>query len=811
LTRALRRFLIPALALLALALIPAHALADGDPGSDVLLDQNLFSSVLSDSQQVQLGDLLNATSAVGDPIRVAVIANQSDLGTVTTLWDQPQRYSEYLGYELSLTYAGRLLIVMPNGFGVYWHADPAAAATLARSLSSVHIAGGTPADLKAATEAAVYKVEAAAGVDKSTLAQHLSGTGVAQSNTATGGASTQSGPSNTTSNATSGTGHKAPGVVAVIVVLVLLSLYMAWRRGWRPPKIRPRLRERRRAGGEGASKRLGIKPIALLPTVLLAIVIAALVINHSGTGGTGNALDSNPNLDPGSQISPIRTAPDFTLTDETDNRVSLSQYRGKVVVLAFIDAECQTICPLTSQELLDAKRSLGAAGKDVQLLGVNANWRSTQIDDVANYTDQHGLAGQWHFLTGTPSQLERIWTAYGVDEQALVSTDSTAIDHVAAVDLINPKGQWTTAFTTAPSYASINQQGQLLAQAISKLLPSHPKVNAHYSYTTVPGIPPTQTTKLPRVGGGTVTLGPGKPHLYLFFATWDTLAQIGPELSELNAYAKSAKAKGLPPLTAVDESTVEPSSQALPEFLKHDLPQPLTYPVAIDTTGRVADGYQVEGEPWFVLTSPTGTSIPWYQEVYSSGWPTLKQLDADIKAGLSTAPTPAKNAAAVRHDLSGSPAPLATLHAQSSKLLPGGADALYKRIHELHGYPIVLNIWQSVCVPCQAEFGLFANASAEFGSKVAFIGADNDDTTQLGSSFLRSHHVSYPSYATQDQDLTVMLPGGLQGTPTTVYISPNGCVLDAHIGQYQSQGVLDQDIEDYALSGAKCNSLANSP
>ena len=55
----------------------------------------------------------------------------------------------------------------------------------------------------------------------------------------------------------------------------------------------------------------------------------------------------------------------------------------------------------------------------------------------------------------------------------------------------------------------------------------------------------------------------------------------------------------------MDEASVEPSSSTLTNFLRR-LPHPLSYPVAIDRSGKLADGYQVLGLPWFVLVSPTG-------------------------------------------------------------------------------------------------------------------------------------------------------------------------------------------------------------
>ena len=38
----------------------------------------------------------------------------------------------------------------------------------------------------------------------------------------------------------------------------------------------------------------------------------------------------------------------------------------------------------------------------------------------------------------------------------------------------------------------------------------------------------------------------------------------------------------------------------------------------------------------------------------------------------------------------------------------------------------------------------------------------------------------------------------IQGLPTTFYINPAGKVVDVHIGQYDAQGTLDQDIATYA-------------
>ena len=79
----------------------------------------------------------------------------------------------------------------------------------------------------------------------------------------------------------------------------------------------------------------------------------------------------NPRLDPGTRLNSV--APGFTLTDQFGKTVSLNSFRGKVVVLSFNDPQCTTICPLTTTAMLEAKKLLGSAAADVQLLGVGTN------------------------------------------------------------------------------------------------------------------------------------------------------------------------------------------------------------------------------------------------------------------------------------------------------------------------------------------------------------------------------------------------------------------------------------------------------
>jgi hypothetical protein len=146
---------------LAAAGLAATARADGDPASDVLAYQTLFlpqdASVPTD-QQAQLAALLQAAQRDGYALRVALIAFPTDLGSVTALWRQPQAYARFLGQELALVDHGPLLVVMPDGYGVYQAPGGLSAAQAA-------VAGLPPPgrDVGTATLGAIQRLAAAAG------------------------------------------------------------------------------------------------------------------------------------------------------------------------------------------------------------------------------------------------------------------------------------------------------------------------------------------------------------------------------------------------------------------------------------------------------------------------------------------------------------------------------------------------------------------------------------------------------------------------------------------------------------------------
>jgi cytochrome oxidase Cu insertion factor (SCO1/SenC/PrrC family) len=342
--------------------------------------------------------------------------------------------------------------------------------------------------------------------------------------------------------------------------------------------------------------------VALAATAAMAALAGCSSASQPASSApASSAAMANPNLDLGTSLN-AQPAPDFRLVNQFGQPMSLSQFRGKVVVLAFDDSKCTTVCPLTTQSMVEAKQLLGPAGDQVQLLGVDANPDAISVSDVLSYSRTHGMVNQWNFLTGSLPQLKAAWGAYHI----AVQIEQGQIDHTPALFVIDQQGR----------------EQKLYLNEISSLLPSHPHVAGQQSLASVTMQGPGEHITLPATKG-TVTLGPGQPRLVMFFATWlSEVTDLKSELLDGNAYQKTATKTGLPPLVAVDEASVEPSAQAVRDYLA-GLGTPLSYPVARDTTGQVADGYGVQDEPWFALVSAAG-KITWSHD----GWLPLPALEA---------------------------------------------------------------------------------------------------------------------------------------------------------------------------------------
>ena len=157
------------------------------------------------------------------------------------------------------------------------------------------------------------------------------------------------------------------------------------------------------------------------------------------TGIPGNISTSLANLMALSPVPGVR-APGFTLTDQRGHTMPLASLRGKVVVLEFMDPHCTDICPIVSQEFVDAYHELGAVSSKVVFAAINVNQYHASVRDMAAYSTQHQMSTipSWHFFTGPLPALKTAWRDYNIQVEA--PNPNADIVHTSAVYFIDARG-----------------------------------------------------------------------------------------------------------------------------------------------------------------------------------------------------------------------------------------------------------------------------------------------------------------------------------------------------------------------------------
>lgn len=139
-------------------------------------------------------------------------------------------------------------------------------------------------------------------------------------------------------------------------------------------------------------------------------------------------------------FNPAREAPNFSLRGTHGSEITLSQFRGQVVLLTFGFTSCPLVCPTTLATLAQVRQDLGDAAKQLKVIFVTVDPERDDLDGMRNYLasfDRTFIGG-----TGTPEQLATIRTNYGVtaikDEKA---GSHYGIDHSSSVYLIDAAGK----------------------------------------------------------------------------------------------------------------------------------------------------------------------------------------------------------------------------------------------------------------------------------------------------------------------------------------------------------------------------------
>jgi protein SCO1/2 len=177
--------------------------------------------------------------------------------------------------------------------------------------------------------------------------------------------------------------------------------------------------------------------------LVLATLLIALV-SSLAPAAEEPAVSANPSL------AVIGEAPDFILFDTSGKRIRLSDYRGRVVVVAFIFTSCPGVCPLISKQMSALQTGL----KNEDLFGVKAGMLSITVDPetdtpevLTEYAAGYGAdENGWKFLYDEPAKMKPVYRAY---DEWTSKTGAEPLDHPARVYLVDANGNIREIYSLA--------------------------------------------------------------------------------------------------------------------------------------------------------------------------------------------------------------------------------------------------------------------------------------------------------------------------------------------------------------------------
>ena len=162
---------------------------------------------------------------------------------------------------------------------------------------------------------------------------------------------------------------------------------------------------------------------------------------------------------------------DFTLTNQDNELMNLTDFRGDVVVVAFIFTKCPDVCPIITQLLRSVDEGLTSEYQEhVSIISISVDPEYDTPEMLKDYTELHGV--NWPHLTGDPVEMEPIWSSFGLVVQKNVidahlgeinghqAEDSTLMfvnKSGVATELMNTPTAWsTTKFAAAEADWELN-------------------------------------------------------------------------------------------------------------------------------------------------------------------------------------------------------------------------------------------------------------------------------------------------------------------------------------------------------------------
>ncbi len=182
--------------------------------------------------------------------------------------------------------------------------------------------------------------------------------------------------------------------------------------------------------------------------ILVALVLGvalggAIALLHQSGGGATLQSSTLPGRPVATWAAGARRAPGFRLVDDRGAPISLDQFRGKPVIVTFIDPVCRTLCPLEAKELNRAVAATPPARRPV-IVAVSVNpWAHSRANFLHDQREWR-LVPQWRWAAGRYAQLAPVWRSYKIGvlakKKVIVGVTVRDVSHTEASYVLDRDG-----------------------------------------------------------------------------------------------------------------------------------------------------------------------------------------------------------------------------------------------------------------------------------------------------------------------------------------------------------------------------------
>jgi protein SCO1/2 len=174
-----------------------------------------------------------------------------------------------------------------------------------------------------------------------------------------------------------------------------------------------------------------VNPRVLITLFLVAVfALGAIVLVASRRDANGGEPAATAGFQ-GALMPEGVKAPDFSLTNQDGEPISMRELRGNPVVVTFLYTTCEDTCPIQAQTVRGA---LDQLGHDVPAIAIAVDPPRDTPERAKAFLSEQRALGRIDFVLGKRAELKPLWKGFFIRPQTVTE------EHQARFTLVDAEG-----------------------------------------------------------------------------------------------------------------------------------------------------------------------------------------------------------------------------------------------------------------------------------------------------------------------------------------------------------------------------------